>query len=280
MLAGCVSRNGYRYRSRTLAEAAALYENKPVFLDHAADPSQPRRRSARDLVGTLARVRFEPDVDGGRLRGDVRVLETESGRTFLALCEADGTGVGMSHVVLARRSPDGTHVESIEQVVSVDAVAFPATTTSFREQSNEAEPQPAVDASSPTERLGQTEPPERSDHADGDSLAQRIGQRDRMAEQIGRLESQLRDERRLRRRDRMLAESSLPADAVTEPFRRCVRAAESDNAAAALIADRQTVLDGRRPQRPNAAVSLSEARSGRAVDGFDADAFVRAVRRG
>lgn len=39
----------------------------------------------------------------------------------------------MSHVVLGRRSTLGELVEHIERVVSVDIVAFPATTRSFQE---------------------------------------------------------------------------------------------------------------------------------------------------
>src|SRR5690606_29164537 len=71
--------------------------------------------------------------ESGRIRGDIRVLDTDSGRTFLALAESNAPGVGMSHVVLAERSqPDGT-VDRIHDVVSVDAVVFPATTRTFRE---------------------------------------------------------------------------------------------------------------------------------------------------
>src|SRR5690606_35903290 len=42
--------------------------------------------------------------------------------------------VGMSHVVLAMRSADKQVVERIEEVISVDAVVFPATTVTFQEQ--------------------------------------------------------------------------------------------------------------------------------------------------
>lgn len=128
-LAGSESKNGYRYSERSLKDAASLYENVPVFLDHPASPQRPRDRSARDLAGSVTNARYE----GGRLRGDLKTLDTEAGRTLLALAAADGPGVGMSHVVLAERSRDGATVERIVEVVSVDAVAFPATTSTFRE---------------------------------------------------------------------------------------------------------------------------------------------------
>ena len=116
-LAGRESKNGYAYSEAALQGAVALYEHKPVFLDHAADKSRPQERSTRDLVGSIVNPRY----DAGRIRGDIRVLETESGRTFLALAESDAPGIGMSHVVLAERSGDGALVEKIHDVISVDA---------------------------------------------------------------------------------------------------------------------------------------------------------------
>lgn len=129
VLSGGVSRNGHRYTEEALRQAAPLYDKKPVFLDHAANPARPFDRSTRDLVGTVLEPRFE----GGRIRGDIQVLDTEAGRTFLALIEANHPAIGMSHVVLAQRGSEPNVVERIHDVVSVDAVAFPATTSSFRE---------------------------------------------------------------------------------------------------------------------------------------------------
>lgn len=128
-LTGLESKNGYRYSEEALRQAIPLYENKPVFLDHAQSPARPYDRSTRDLVGSIVNPRFE----NGRVRGDIRTLDTEAGRTFLALAETDTPAVGMSHVVLAERSPDKSVVETIHDVVSVDAVAFPATSSTFRE---------------------------------------------------------------------------------------------------------------------------------------------------
>jgi hypothetical protein len=128
-LTGRESKNGYRYSEAALRGAAALYDQKPVFLDHADKRVEPALRSTRDLVGSIVNPRFEE----GRVRGDVRVLDTESGRTFLALVEGNSPGVGMSHVVLALRSVDGAVVERIQDVLSVDVVVRPATTVTFRE---------------------------------------------------------------------------------------------------------------------------------------------------
>ena len=123
------SKNGYHYSEQALRDAVVLYENKPVFLDHASNLSRPFDRSTRDLVGSIINPRFEK----GRIRADIQTLDTESGRTFIALAESDSPAVGMSHVVLAERGRDKSVVERIHDVVSVDAVVFPATASTFRE---------------------------------------------------------------------------------------------------------------------------------------------------
>lgn len=129
VLSGPVSRNGHRYSVEALQQAAPLYDHKPVFLDHAPNLAKPFERSMRDLVGTVLQPRYE----GERIRGDIHVLDTEAGRTFLALVESGNPAVGMSHVVLAQRGRDPQTVERIHDVVSVDAVVFPATTHGLRE---------------------------------------------------------------------------------------------------------------------------------------------------
>jgi len=77
-LTGLQSKNGYRYSQQALEAALPLYENRPVFLDHAVNKMQPYHRSTRDLVGTVTNPRFE----NGRITADIQVLDTEAGRTF------------------------------------------------------------------------------------------------------------------------------------------------------------------------------------------------------
>ncbi|MBI1346176.1 hypothetical protein GC163_07785 [bacterium] len=129
VLCGAHSRNGYRYSTEAMQAAATLYERKPVFLDHAANTSRPYERSTRDLVGMVQNARY----DAEHILGDIQVLDTEAGRTFLALLAAENSPVGLSHVVLAQRGPQSQLVEKIHDVVSVDAVVFPATTRGWRE---------------------------------------------------------------------------------------------------------------------------------------------------
>ncbi|MCS6976049.1 MAG: hypothetical protein NZM31_03435 [Gemmatales bacterium] len=137
-LLGPQSRNGYRYTLEAMQQAVPLYEGRPVFVDHGqantafsnrgfTSPPWPSR-SIRDYAGQVRQPRF----DNGRIRGDLH-LAGPNADWLLDLIAAAPTDIGMSHVVLARRRRHGDEIEQIEQVVSVDIVAFPATTRSFSE---------------------------------------------------------------------------------------------------------------------------------------------------
>jgi hypothetical protein len=228
-LTGCKSRNGYEYTPEALRGAIALYEHKPVFLDHAARSTRPFERSTRDLVGSIVEPRFEQ----GRIRGNIKVLDTEAGRTFLALTEADEIPVGMSHVVLARRSADRKQVESIEEVVSVDAVIYPATTAGFRENYEGTDPEPVL----VSEEIRQL-------RSECDSLREQLSavetERDRLQEQMQRSSA----------RQKMLAESGLPEFAISDEFREQILQAETDEACRKLIRDRLAVIQESRQRTP------------------------------
>jgi hypothetical protein len=127
VLLGPLSRNGYRYAAAAMEQAAPLYEGRPVFIDHPERAATQRR--LRDYAGQVVRARYE----GQRLRGDVKLLGPNAG-WLLDLIEAAPQDVGMSHVILGRRSADGKEVLHIERVLTVDIVAFPATTQTFKEQ--------------------------------------------------------------------------------------------------------------------------------------------------
>jgi hypothetical protein len=268
-LTGADSKNGYRYTEAALTSALPLYQHKPVFLDHAADKSRPRERSTRDLVGSICSVRFEQ----GRIRGDIRVLDTDSGRTFLALVDGEAPGVGMSHVVLARRSPDGATVESIEDVISVDAVVNPATTATFRESANSAPQSPATavagTTSSATEPTRESSPlnPQPSTLNDSNpsqlstlnssfiDLKSRVTnltlERDRLAARLRSLEAHREQEVRAQRMDALLSQSRLPDFALTPAFRQQLESAPDDQTRNQLIQERHTLITQARSTSPS-----------------------------
>lgn len=244
-LTGTASRNGYAYAPEALREAVPLYENKPVFLDHAASTRRPFERSTRDLAGSIVNVRF----DGTRIRGDVVLLDTEAGRIFLALAEARHLPVGMSHVVLARKNADRSRVEKIEEVVSVDAVVYPATTTTLREQTETC----------------------------SEEIATLLAEREELRRTLEETREELAD---CRRREslssdvaRLLAASGLPEFARTELFREQLLSATSPEERRALIEERRALLQ-RREGTPS---SLSRAPLDRSP--CTDQAIVEAIRR-
>ncbi|MBL8850823.1 MAG: hypothetical protein JNG89_14170 [Planctomycetaceae bacterium] len=247
-LAGPASRNGYRYAESALRDGAALYDRKPVFLDHAADSKRPQERSTRDLVGSVVHPRFED----GRIRGDIQVLDTEAGQTFLSLVESDAPGVGMSHVVLAERGGDGTVVERIHDVLSVDAVIGPATTTTFRESLDPA----TTDAAAA--------------NASEARLAAVLLERDELAARVAVLERRRDAETSRTAVQRMLAETGLPDYAATPLFVQQLSVAD-ETQRRVLVAERRELIARASLLRPQSAERRDEGASAAAT-------FVAAIR--
>ena len=225
-LTGPDSKNGYHYSEAALREAVPLYDQKPVFLDHAPDRLKPRDRSTRDLVGNIINPRYED----GRVRGDIRVLDTESGRTFLALTNTNLPGVGMSHVVLAQRSTDGTTVETIRDVVCVDAVINPATTQTFRESQD---PASAAEITRLEEQL----------------LTARL-ESNHLREQIATLQSRALHAERQYEVRKLLAESPLPNSALTPLFLQQLEQAPTTESRLELLRDRAQLCEQHRSRNP------------------------------
>jgi hypothetical protein len=243
-LTGADSKNGYRYSETALREAVALYDQKPVFLDHAPDRLKPRDRSTRDLVGNIINPRYE----NGRIRGDIRVLDTESGRTFLALANTNLPGVGMSHVVLAQRSTDGSTVESIRDVVCVDAVMNPATTLTFRESTS------SPLSSSPLS----SEEGERADRPDIAAEITRLEEQlltarlecDHLREQVATLQTRALQAERQHEVQKLLSESQLPLSALTPLFLHQLEQAPTTESRRELLRDRAQLCESHRGRSP------------------------------
>ena len=83
-ICGRKSKNGYEYSEAALKEAASMYDGRPVFLNHTAG-ANPKDRDIRDVAG---RIEGPAVYDGERLRGRIRLLETDAGRTLASLAAA------------------------------------------------------------------------------------------------------------------------------------------------------------------------------------------------
>ncbi|MCA9029386.1 MAG: hypothetical protein KDA66_01180 [Planctomycetaceae bacterium] len=226
-LTGNMSRNGYAYDDQALSEAVPLYNGKPVFLDHAHNGQRPQLRSTRDLVGSI----INPRIEEGRVRGDIRVVDTDSGRTFLALVEANTPGVGMSHVVLAERTTDGKRVKRINDVLSVDVVVNPATTSTFQESTSTPELADApLDLTTLTEPLGTD--------AIEEQLAALRTERDQLLTEV----NALRASQRKNEIEQLVQESGLPAEAIDASLRTQLEQAPSVSDAKQLLRERQQLV--------------------------------------
>ncbi len=132
VLCGLTSKNGYNYPPSCFGDTQhviALYENKPVCIDH--NPTNPVFRGIRDIAGFIKNVRFE----NGRPVGDIELESAiDCGVDLLGLAQKKRKGIGMSHVAKCKMSRDKRTVELVEQVVTVDVVVNPATTSTFFEQ--------------------------------------------------------------------------------------------------------------------------------------------------
>jgi len=127
------SRNGRTYLPEALAEAARLYEDAKVNVNHpTGGPAGPR--DYRDRIGVIRNV----TVRGGEgLFADFHFNPKHAlAEQLIWDAEHSPGNVGFSHNVTARTAQrDGqTVVEAITQVQSVDLVADPGTTQGLFEE--------------------------------------------------------------------------------------------------------------------------------------------------
>ena len=183
---GLESRNGRTYLPETLAEAAPLYEQAKVNVNH------PRGnplgvRDYQDRIGVIRNVAVRP---GEGLFADFHFNPKHAlAEQLIWDAEHAPENVGFSHNVQARtvRRGDRVVVEAITAVQSVDLVADPATTRGLFESA----PDPA-DA----DRTGVDPDPAHPDPADppaalaGLTLEGLIKQRPDLVEAIGRQQAE------------------------------------------------------------------------------------------
>lgn len=237
-LCGGESKNGHRYSEIALREAAGLYDRKPVFLDHAPNLAKPYDRSTRDLAGWITDARFAD----GEISGDIRVIDTEAGQTLLALVQSETPAIGMSHVILARKSADGMVVEQIHEVISVDAVVFPATTRGFRESFlPAAEGEPVGDAEVAPEDL------ERQLEELRCELAGLTAERDHLRDQCDALLAEVRQQDV----ERELAAANLTGELITASLRDRLLSTADAAARKRLIAEHQEFVTRCRRRVPS-----------------------------
>jgi hypothetical protein len=139
---GLTSRNGRTYLPAALTEAASLYEEAKVNVNHPkGNPAGPR--DYQDRIGTIRGVVMQP---GEGLFADFHFNPKHAVAEQLVWdAEHAPENVGFSHNVEARlaRRDGRVVVEAITRVQSVDLVADPATTRGLFETAAQAGETPA-----------------------------------------------------------------------------------------------------------------------------------------
>jgi hypothetical protein len=140
---GLRSRNGRSYLPEALRQAAALYENAKVNVNHPkGHPAAPRDYQER--LGQIRGVELRPEEG---LFGDLHFNPKHALAEQLVWdAEHAPENVGFSHNVEARTARRGEEVvvEAITRVQSVDLVADPATTRGlFESQDDQGNRNPA-----------------------------------------------------------------------------------------------------------------------------------------
>jgi len=140
---GLESRNGRTYLPEALTQAAPLYEDAKVNVNHPkGNPGGPR--DYQDRIGTIRHVSLQ---GGAGLFGDFYFNPKHAlAEQLMWDAEHAPENVGFSHNVEARvgRRGEQVVVEAITRVQSVDLVADPATTRGLFEASADAAAAPAV----------------------------------------------------------------------------------------------------------------------------------------
>jgi hypothetical protein len=128
---GLESANGRRYLAEGVAAAAHLYEHRPVYWNHKANPKT--QRLAEDKGGWLENVRPAPD---GGLVGDLHYLKSHPMTPRLLEAAARRPDFfGLSHDALGReqKGSRGRVIEGVDRVNSIDLVADPASVRGLHE---------------------------------------------------------------------------------------------------------------------------------------------------
>lgn len=307
---GRESRNGRTYLPEALSQAARLYEEAKVNVNHPkGSPHGPR--DYQDRIGVIRNVALRP---GEGLFADFHFNPKHSLAEQLVWdAEHAPENVGFSHNVQARTRRQGERVvvEAITKVQSVDLVADPATTRGLFESSGgwESEGDSSIIAgrkSGPSPARESVQPPSSSPAPPRPSVAdlkreypelveelcrEQAAEVDRLRAEVERLEALEATHEKRQSARRLLREFNLPDPDSPEPqarsivgdrFLEALLKAEGEQAMRELVAERAELV--RALGGTEAGRSRSDgrplSRDQHLLDGptkLDARAFVEAI---
>ncbi len=293
---GLRSRNRRYYPPETLRQAAPLYEEAKVHVNHSkSPPGQPR--DYQDRIGVIRNVRLEPDQG---LFADFYFNPKHAlAEQLLWDAEHAPENVGFSHNVeaLVVRRDDQLVVEAITRVHSVDLVADPATTRGLFESQHDTPPAdaaqsgPAAALEGLTLELLKQHRPDLLEATLAEQLAQHQAQLRRLEAELAEARRAVRLAERHKRIEQLLAHHGLPSAEHPDPAARAIisqqfmaelLAAADESHLRRLIEERARLVralsDGL--GKPTPAPHWPRSREQQAIDGpnqFDVESFVRTI---
>jgi len=282
---GLKSRNGRTYLPEALCQAARLYENAKVNVNHPkGHPTGPR--DYRDRMGVIRNVAAR---SGEGLFGDLHFNpKHDLAEQLLWDAEHSPQNVGFSHNVQARtvRRGDEVVVEAITKVQSVDLVADPATTQGLFESGTTDDEAKSADPIAPTLTVDRL----KRDHAElvEELCREQVAELDELRAEVRRLQQREAVHRRHAVARRLLREFDLPEAGdpqagviVSDRFFDSLLAAKDEQAMRHLVEERAALVRGLCGAKTPAAMGRGPlSRSQHLVDAalrLDTRAFVEAI---
>ena len=240
---GFKSANGRVYRESAVTRAIRMYEGAKVNIDHPEGATD-KPRSYSDRFGQLKGIRQESDGLYGDLHYNPKHRIAEQ---FAWDAEHAPENVGLSHNVMARTSKENGQlvVEEILKVQSVDLVADPATTRGLfehEEQNMEITLEAVKAERTVVDALKAEWIAEQKASGETKSLTDKMAALEtELAESRKKLDEFSVKEKLAAKKSlaaKLIAESKLPADAVSDWFRETIENAADEAAMKVAIEDR------------------------------------------
>lgn len=274
--------NGNDYTESAVREAATtgIYEGAKVNLNHAGD-GKGGSRLVQDRFGKIEGARF---VEGYGLRGNLRFNpKGDAGERFSWFAEHMPDALGMSHNAVGRgqKLADRFLVEKLVKVHHVDVVADPSTTKGlFESQGTAAEggADPAQDdrpvkeddvslKEATIEKLRAERPDlvktlteaALQEAAAGDDAKKKDSEMKKLREEVDGFKAKEAVAAKRAQVDKILGESKLPKEAISETFTGQLLEAKDEQAMKALIDDRRRLVMGERGRPKSREQGLNEA---------------------
>lgn len=263
VLVGSLSENGYSFTEQALQDLARLLEGAKCYINHDMTKDSLEARDFKELYAKVSNTRY--DSDTRKVMGDISLAPTRENidNVFPALKHfAEDVGNSINAMGVSEFVDEGEIVTEVFHLESLDMVTKPATTKNIFESSGSKKITEEVEPMDLKELKSKHPDLYEKVIAEGKTIAlqesEKDGQVKVLTEQVESLKATNADlatklddaEVKLKAKDndeaiaKLLKESKLPEDAITETFKTNLKRCETDEERNALIDDRKALLEG------------------------------------